>query len=164
MCRYCGKIEGNNSFVAISAHITEAARFYLWKLLKQAGRENVLYCDTDSIKLSQQYQSNLKNYISQNEFGMLKVEDVFNDFTIYGAKAYITEKGRKLKGVPKQAIQKSECAFQYPSFLGQKTHMQKGVTDCFLVHSTVKKLAYTYDKGTVLPSGKVIPFDLPIPF
>ncbi|GAI45466.1 unnamed protein product, partial [marine sediment metagenome] len=40
-----------NSFVAISAHVTEYARFYLYKLMKKVGLKNVIYTDTDSIKM-----------------------------------------------------------------------------------------------------------------
>ncbi|GAH63209.1 unnamed protein product, partial [marine sediment metagenome] len=47
--------EGENSNVAIAAHITENARFVLWDLMKKAGLKNVLYCDTDSIKIREKH-------------------------------------------------------------------------------------------------------------
>ncbi|GAI95977.1 unnamed protein product, partial [marine sediment metagenome] len=44
-----GRTESYNAFPSISAHITAAARVYLWKLICKAGIDHVFYCDTDSL-------------------------------------------------------------------------------------------------------------------
>jgi len=48
-----GENEAVNSMPAISAHVTDYARLYLWKLIDAADIKNCYYCDTDSIIVNQ---------------------------------------------------------------------------------------------------------------
>ncbi|GAJ21876.1 unnamed protein product, partial [marine sediment metagenome] len=53
--------ESFNSFPAIASHVTAYGRMYLYELMKQAGRENVFYCDTDSLIVNEAGRSKLSN-------------------------------------------------------------------------------------------------------
>lgn len=155
-----GEEDGKNSFTAISAHITETARLVLWKIVEDIGYDNVLYCDTDSVKIRQSALHNLTYPLDKLKLGALDVEEKFEYFNIKGPKSYETEHIRKLKGVPSKAEQINDNTFKYPSFLGQKSHMQKQITRFFIMRDTVKTVGSTYDKGVVLPNGKVEPIEL----
>lgn len=147
----------SNSFIAISAHVTEYARFYLYKIMKQVGIDNVLYTDTDSLKIRTKHLPKLKKYIHPYKLGMLKIEDRFKEFEIYGAKYYRTEKELKIKGVPHNAKKIGKYKYQYTSFLKQSTHLRAQVTRFSITQQVVKVVKPFYNKGIVLKSGRIIP-------
>jgi hypothetical protein len=95
--------ETRNSFPAISAHVTEDARLYLFKLMTIAGRENVLYCDTDSLIVNGAGWGNLRAYIDPDRLGYLKVEKTAARFVSMGKKDYLLGDERVLKGFKRPA-------------------------------------------------------------
>lgn len=152
-----GTVDTENSFIAIAAHITETARFYLWEIMKEIGLEKIIYCDTDGVKIRKKDQPAAQHLIEKHTLGALKIENEFEELNVYGAKAYITEKERRLKGIPHKAKEIKPGVFEYQTFLKQASHMQKQITRYYMVRDTVKTLKYEYNKGEVLPNGKVIP-------
>lgn len=95
--------ESAYSFPAIAGAITARARMMLWKMMKQAGLENVYYCDTDSIYTNESGYKNLLSLCHESELGMLKLEEELSLMVINGAKDYIKDGKRVVKGVPKNA-------------------------------------------------------------
>lgn len=157
---HVGEKPSKNSMVAISAHVTEYARFFLWNIIKTAGCDKVLYCDTDSIKIRKKDMSKVAYMIDDSRLGALKLEDTFKYFKIEGAKQYWTEKTRKIKGVPKKAEQVGNHEFEYMSFPGQNTHLRKKVNRWFEVSKIRKVCEPGYSKGIVQPNGKIVPIEL----
>ena len=155
-----GEENAKNTIVAIPAHITEYGRIMLYDLISGLPEEKVLYADTDSVIGLESISKNLKNRINEKELGKLKVEYTTDSITIHGCKDYEVDNAVKIKGVPKSAIQLTNDMFMYDQFLGQATHLTKNVDDTFIIRPIVKVLKREYDKGIVLPSGKVEPISL----
>lgn len=153
----CGEEISNKSFVAIPAHITEYARLLLWKIIKQVGYNNVLYCDTDSIKIRKKDFKKVKYKVDNNELGALKIEDEYKKFIINGNKDYIQDDTIKLKGVPPRATKNKDGDYEYYTFLSHLSHMRMYEIDNFITRHTVKHLTRKYDKGIVLKNGRIIP-------
>jgi len=153
-----GSESAPTSFVAIAAHVTEYARFHLWKIINDIGIQRVLYCDTDSIKIRKKDLKYLTYEIDSAKLGALKIEDTFKTLEISGAKHYETEKERVVKGVPLNAKRINHNTWEYLSFPGQDTHLRQKVTRYFIVQPVKKVMKRNYDKGQVLPNGKVRPF------
>lgn len=149
--------EGGANIVAICAHVTEYARFLLYRIIKAIGFDKVLYCDTDSIKLRSSDLSFVNYDIDSEKLGALKNEGETKELAIYGAKHYITEKNRKIKGVPHSAKEISPFTYEYMSFLKQREHMRKQVNKYHIVRPTIKVVKPTYDKGVIHPDGKITP-------
>jgi len=158
-----GKEEGDKSFTAISAHITESARLLLWGIIEQVGTDKILYCDTDSIKIRKSDLHLITYPIDKYRLGALKNEGEFETFHILGAKAYITETHRKIKGIPTKAREIRKGVYEYETFLRQISHMRQEVTRYFITRTTTKQLSFEYDKGVVLPSGRIRPIKLSFP-
>ena len=152
--------EGKNSNVAIAAHITENARFYLWDLMNQVGRENVLYCDTDSMKLRSADLRAMKIPLSKVKLGALKNEGTTQKLYIEGSKNYRTEKGRRIKGIPESAKEIIPGTFSYRWFAGQVTHLKKNIPVGARVETLTRTLTAVYDKGIIHPDGTVTPLRL----
>jgi len=148
----------DKSFVAIAAHVTEYARFHLWRIIRDIGVDHVLYCDTDSVKIRKSDLHRVKYKIDPYELGALKVEEEFEKFTIYGPKDYETENIVKMKGVPSSAIQNADGTYSYTYFPRQETHLRRRITRYFITKQMNKKLERHYTKGRVLDNGRTAPY------
>ena len=145
-------------FVAIASHITEYARFVLYRLMRKVGLENVLYCDTDSLKIRARFLPLLSDDLDDKKLGMLKIEGRTKHLSIFGAKHYTTEKTTKIKGVPRKAEQIGDHKYKYLEFQRQRQHLRQQVTRFFITREVTKTVKPYYDKGEVLSNGKIMPF------
>lgn len=151
-----GMVEGINSFVAIAAHITADARMKLWYYFKEAGRENIFYCDTDSIMVNAQGYLRSKKMIDTS-LGMLSLKDSTNHLSIYGAKDYEFGKDVVIKGIKKDAKKIGRNSYSQIKFEGLSGALRKGRLNKMYISTTHKTLKRLYDKGKVLKSGRVLP-------
>ena len=154
--------EGENSNVAIAAHIIEDARFVLWNLIEKVGQDKVLYCDTDSVKIRQSDRHLLEDQIDPTKLGALKIENESNKLYIEGPKNYRTEKSRTIKGIPKKAVEVSPGVFTFESFVRQTTHLREGQISGARMKTITRSLKAPYSKGIVHLSGKVTPLVFPL--
>jgi len=158
--RQVGVENGDKTFVAIAAHVAEYGRLALWDLCVTVGRERVYYMDTDSICILTCDVHRLDDSIHSQRLGALSVDKVCQEVILYGAKHYRTDEERILKGVPKNATQTGEFTYRYDQFLGSRSHQRLSEYESFLVQTVEKDVTPSYDKGEVLPSGAVIPWEL----
>jgi len=160
-----GFVESFNSFPAISSHVTAYGRLYLWGLIKQAGKENVFYGDTDSLIVNETGFSNLYNIIDDTELGKLKIEYITRTLTIRGLKDYTTDQKCVIKGIRKTAEVLGNGVYRqekWPSFRGT---LRSGNADVYIVDKITKTLRRNYTKGDIRANGSVVPFVLaePVP-
>jgi hypothetical protein len=150
--------EGFHSFPAISAHITEDARLYLWEIIKMVGIDKSLYCDTDSVIINSKDSDSIQHLIDPIELGKLKVQERFSYLLINGAKNYFTNEKRHIKGIPKDAIEIKPGTYEFKTFQRQVACLRAGQQVGVKVSPMTRTLKHSYDKGEVLSSGVVIPF------
>ncbi len=148
-----------DAMVSVSSHVTAYARMYLWELIKRAGRENVYYTDTDSLIVNKDGYERLKYYIG-DELGMLKLEGVADRLVINAPKDYVFGDEVKKKGIRQTDKQVDERTYIHETYAKTKTQIRKGYPDGLIIRQIVKRLNYNYDKGIVLPDGRVEPFKI----
>lgn len=155
-----GYIEGYNSFVAIPSFVTSYARIYLYELMKVAKKENVIYCDTDSLFLTIDGHNNIKEteFVDDKKLGCLKLEKKGN-VNIFGCKDYNFNKVRKTKGISKNSRVIDKNTFEQQQFIKIRTALRKNLLDGIYVNTIVKKLNQDYKKSLVV-DNKSIPFEL----
>ena len=149
--------ESRDSFPAIAAQVTSYARLYLWQLMQKAGRENVFYCDTDSLMVNADGYDNLKHLIDPYKLGALKLEWESENFQINGLKDYVIDGKRKAKGIRKDAIEVSPGVFRQVKFRGIMGMLRDNDLDNIHISQVEKHLNRKYLKGVVQDSGKVEP-------
>jgi len=152
--------EAYNSFPAIAAHVTASARLYLWELMQACGFGNFVYCDTDSLIVTQVGFDNLAPYLNNTELGMLKLEQTIDKLIIRGLKDYSTNYKTVIKGVRKKHTRTADGGYtqeQWPSFKGL---FKSDDANTFVVKHVTKHLTREYTKGTVTENGIVKPFTL----
>jgi len=150
--------EGYHSFPAIAAHITENARLMLWNIIKLIGPDKVLYSDTDSVIIHNKDLESIRDLLSETELGGLKVQDRFKSLQIDGAKNYRTGEVRHIKGIPADADEISPGVFRYDSFQRQNACLRDGQITGVKITPVIRKLSHTYNKGQILPDGRVKPY------
>lgn len=166
-------VEAVNSFPAIAAHVTAYARMRLWQYIETAGLGNVYYCDTDSVYVNREGYERLEQagLIDDKKLGLLKLERVCTDFTLYGCKDYefievdSGVKKVKMKGVSKSAVQieddkEGKKRFVITQWSGVSDGLRKGSLQSYSNRLIIKTLRREYDKGIVTETGKVEPFRL----
>src|SRR4029078_5771483 len=104
--------ESHDSHPAIAAHVTAIARARLWNLIQTAGVGNVLYCDTDSLFLTEQGFSNLRDHCDPARLGALKHEATLAWIVIHGPQDYVTPEKQVLKGIRASAVWTDDVTVQ----------------------------------------------------
>jgi len=148
--------EAFNSFPAIAAHVTAYARMTLWKYMKTAGRENVYYCDTDSLFVNEEGRKRLESsgVVDGKKLGALKLEKEADSLTIHGVKDYVFGDKVKMKGVNKGAVKIDENHYAVVLWRGLSKYIKNGFTTGYENEVIIKELKREYDKGYV--SGGVV--------
>lgn len=152
-----------NSFIAISSLITSYSRMLLIKYLKIAKRENVYYCDTDSLFVNKKGYNNLKkNHLIDNyKLGALKKEGK-GICTIYAPKFYDFNDIRKAKGIKKNSIliseNKEKAIYQNEIWQKFKTDLKKGNLSEQIITLSTKEIMKKYDKGKILDTNLIEPY------
>lgn len=150
--------ETSLSCPSIAGAITARARFYLYTLINKANKNNVYYCDTDSLIVNSEGYHNLSIYLNDLELGMLKLEHKSDHLKIYGCKDYEFGDEIKKKGVPQKAVMVEDNAFSYMQFEGMITWLNNGANTTPKAWNTTKRRISVYNKGIVNKDGSVSPF------
>jgi len=154
-----------DSFVAIASFITSYSRMMLIDYILIAERENVYYCDTDSLVVNEIGYNNLlgNKCISKNELGLLKIEDE-GIGSFYSPKFYDFNSERKCKGIKKDSLLLLENEFKtvhrVENWQRWKTDLANGYTNEQIIKYSKKESNKIYTKGKVDKNNNVIPFEI----
>jgi hypothetical protein len=139
-----------DSIPSIASSVTAYSRILLADMMAQAGREHILYCDTDSLFVDSVGFLNLTNRISPTELGFLKLEKM-GTVTINGAKNYVFNDEVKLKGIKKNATKINDNTYLQYQFVTKNKRYLNGTPDGEVFVEPVRKIiSNKYDKGTVV--------------
>jgi len=148
------------TFYPLAAWVTSHARLHLWDLIKQGGENNVYYCDTDSLFVSDGGYRSLHDNIDSTVLGSLHRKKVGQTLEIRGPKDYTFDGQDRIKGVPRKARQMGASTYRYWTFERVRTRLRKGTQDQVVQKSVQKTMKRKYDKGIVTDSGWVVPFQM----
>lgn len=152
--------EAFNSLPAVSAHVCDFARMYLYKLMRTAGLEHVYYVDTDSLVLDKQGYNILSQLFLGPSPGELKLVQHFAHLVINGAKDYVFDDVVKIKGIRKKAVKLAVNTYEQDKFSKFKTRVRSGSLDNMTVQKEIKVLKREYYKGIVEANGRVKAFNI----
>lgn len=146
-----------DAFPAVAAHISSYLRVLLWSYMKLAGRENVYYCDTDSLMVGAAGLERLRRYMSPDEVGRLKLRKLLHGVTIYGKKQLVAEEERRLAGIPASAVECAPGIYEYEEFPRFRSYITNHRGERYRTRMVQKRVANHYPYGRVTPSGWVEP-------
>lgn len=154
--------EHRDSCPAIAAYITSLARVKLMNAVDAAGPDDVYYVDQDSLMTNSRGLSRLRalGMVDQHRLGALKVEAGYQWVNIHGIKAYETDLGCVLSGLPADSVRLESGAYVWQ----QTDRMQSiiGQSPDGELRSSERRVwrPFNYQHGKVLPDGRVEPFVL----
>lgn len=149
--------ESLNSHPAIAAHFTAYGRMVLWALMREATREQYLYCDTDSILVTVEGLHHLNDRINDKSLGGLKLVGEFAHVTLYGCKDYILDGRRVCKGLRDSAVDLGDGSWRQTRWTSFRGALRRGTVARPVSQEIIKRLRRSYDKGIVRADGVVLP-------
>lgn len=154
------KPEAPDSHPAIAAHVTAYARAELRRLIALAGPRNVLYCDTDSLYVTQTGRQRLASEINPDRLGALKQEAIYDWIKIHGPKDYATPTHRVCKGVRSKAEWLDANTVRQERWSTLTGLVRTGNLSAPTTLKQIKRLERIYSKGNVNSLGIVTPLRL----
>ena len=153
--------ETAHSSPVLAGAITASARILLYKLIKQSGANNCLYCDTDSLIVNSDGYDNLSGAVDALELGKLKVEQTSTRLRIYAPKDYLFGNRKRHKGIPGNAERIDINVWKVEQWLGVKSWISDGAVDSPYIVKRRKEAKHVYNKGIVNEeTGYITPFCL----
>lgn len=143
----CGTVEGYNSFAAISSEVTANSRLILWDLIEKAGRENVFYCDTDSLLVNQAGHDQLADELHRTALGKLKLVQKSSSVILHNVKDYQIGRKVKIKGIGKTAKKVTEDQYITYQQAGVRTALHSKNVNTMTWRRVPKTLRRIYEKG-----------------
>lgn len=155
------KGESTYSFPAIAGAVTAYARMELWRFIELAGRDNVFYCDTDSIITNKTGYNNVGDSISPHILGNLKLEKRSSSLRIWGNKDYKFGRETKTKGISHKAKKIADDVWEQLQFQSFSAWMSNQSTRVPFATRITKRRKMAYNKGIVdYETGIVYPISL----
>jgi len=154
--------EHRESFCAVSAFVTSYARERLRELIAIAGVEETLYCDTDSLFVTELGSKRLikADEVDPTALGKLKLEGTARKCVFYGPKDYVFQDSIVRKGIRKNAVAISDNTFEQDSFEQLKSVLNRGGEPFIIIKKIQKTLKRELTKGVLKARGRVTPIIL----
>lgn len=152
--------EANSSCPAIPGWVMSACRVQLWRLVEIAGPREVAYLDTDGLLVSGVGDSRLKGWRRPLGFSMPLRKGVYRNVTIYGPRQVDLGAERRISGIPKGAIRKSEITWEGEMWEGLETALANGSHDHVNVSEQAWQLTPTDRRRQHQPDGTTTPIRL----
>jgi len=154
--------EAFDSFPAIAAAATSFGRMKMWQLQQRAGRENVLYCDTDALIVNEDGYKNLADEIDPDRLGALKLERVCHKLELWGKKDYRLDAIVRMKGIKRTATRLDGGIYEQDRFETLREAVRQGRTSGVVSVRERKEVSRLYDAGLVGADGTVSPISLSV--
>jgi hypothetical protein len=151
--------ESRDAIPQISAWVCSLGRRYLLRLLETAGRQNVFYCDTDSLWVNERGIDNLSQggYIRGSVPGHLGIKDSFSSIIIHGHKSYSAGLNGAHCGVPNGALIRQDGSAEWESMESVVMSIKRHEKPVAVVVNRRRGTPSAYTGGQVMPDGRVTP-------
>lgn len=152
--------ESSESVPSIAACITANARMVLWMLMEEAGLENVLYVDTDSILCNANGLHAVRRYVLPDDLGGLRLEGGYREVFIRASKDYVFGDRVRRKGVSGSSHVITDTQFDQENTKSLAAMFRDGDMSKSYSRRVRKTLTHSYNKGVVSACGRVTPIRL----
>lgn len=166
--RYCRRLSGltqrkrrdaesRESVPIIAAFVTSYQRVRLLDIIRTAGFDQTVYCDTDSVFVTPDGYARLKPYLARHGLGALETKGRASNMEIRGLKDYTFGDENHVKGVRDNADWLDDSTIVQNQWSGLRGAALRGNIDTQTIRRQTKHLTRSYTKGTRLPTGRVEP-------
>lgn len=156
-----GEEDTGHTFYAICAHVTEYARFMMWRIFQAIGMQRIYYCDTDSLIIRKKYLYLIKDFLHEFRLGALKNEGESESIILGAPKWYRFGGTWVRKGLPASARMTAINTWEYNTFEKSASMIKKGLVSGIIRKTVTKTYQLEVSKGKINEFGQISPFRLP---
>jgi hypothetical protein len=158
--------EHKDSFPAICACVTGAARMAMRRYRWICGNRNTLYQDSDSIHATKCGYDNLVSAraVDDGTLGKLRLVEPIDSAVYYGHKDYSTNGRRCVAGMPSTAWLLRESEYEMQEFAKIRSTLAEKPPAGVVVKTCRKMMKREYEYGIVGQDGWIQPITLPYAF
>ena len=124
-----GREEWKHSMPMITGYIQAIARVELWNVLQRMPFRSVLYCDTDSLFVTQEFTQDIEDVIASIPGCGMRLKRSWDGMEILGPRQIITGEEVRIAGVPKAAERVGKQGFHGEVWESLLVALQFGKTD-----------------------------------
>jgi hypothetical protein len=156
-----GVTESDDACPQITSYIMSLGRAQLWRAIQEAGEENTLYMDTDSVVVNAKGHARIQAATRNGMFPGLRLKGKHSGYEIYGPRAAVIGGETKLSGIPRQAARTDETVW-----VGEVwTQFERAIATGEYDRVVIAKRRYTirwneFRRGRVA-GGRTQPYELP---
>lgn len=107
-----GREEWKHSMPMITGFIQAVARVDLWDVLRRMPFRSVMYCDTDSLFVTAEFQEDIERVIAEIPDCGMRLKRAWDGIEILGPRQVITGEENRISGVPKAAQKTGKGEFK----------------------------------------------------
>lgn len=152
--------ESQSSLPQITGWIMAECRRRLWTLIELAGRENLLYVDTDSLIVTQDGARRLERAAAVGLTWSLRRKGVYSRLEIHGPRHLVVEGHARISGVPKRSLRVGVLEWEGEIWRGLKESLARGELDHVVVTPRRFKVRATDRRREHLGGGATRAFRL----
>lgn len=120
------RVEGQDSLPQITGYITATCRVWLWTAMATAGFDNIAHVDTDSLLVNSAGLARLREHYGDRFDDMWQIKSVHKDIRVQGPRNYRTSTGRKVAGIPVNAVETAVNQFKGETWSSMSSDLMTG--------------------------------------
>ena len=157
---YTQKEGATHSFPLISAFVTSYLRVKMLNAMARVGKREWIYCDSDSLYVTDRGRLLMADLISDTALGKWKIEKIGINMDIRGLKDYVFADAEKCKGIPKGSKQLEDGVYEVQQWQTMHKTICENLHGSVTIEPIIKKLERVYHKGNIDAEGWVHPLEL----
>jgi len=155
-----GREEWQHSMPMITGYVQAIARVQLWEVLRRMPFRSVLYCDTDSLFVTAEFQADIEQVIASIPNCGMRLKRSWDGMEILGPRQIITGEETRISGVPKAAQRVSKADFHGEVWESLLVALQFGKTDTVRVRQRAWTVVGTDHRRQGHSLGFTEPFEM----
>lgn len=132
-----GQTEWRDSMPQITGFVQSECRVRMYKLIKAAPEQAVLYCDTDSILVTDMHVAAMQQVANDHPEWRLRLKRSWQGFALWGPHQFKTGQMLRTSGVPKTAVQVGQDDFRGEVWDTLEGSLSRGMPDRVVIRSRV---------------------------
>lgn len=157
----CTDTRASNDYLPqVMSAIMAECRVRLWRAMRVAGLENVVYCDTDSLFVTRPGDSRLRQALGTGELWPMRQKRYHDRLWIGGPRQVLSDGRPRVAGLPRGAVRLSKKTYEAEVWESFPVALEHGRIDSVLVRRRRFRLRGRDTRRAHLRGGATAPVEL----
>lgn len=156
-----GQVEWQDSMPMVTGYVQSVCRVWMWRLLRAVPDQATLYCDTDSILVTDQHRVEMETIANEHPEWGLRLKRSWDGFACWGPHQFRTGHMVRVSGIPRTAERVDADHFAGQVWDTLQGSLLRATPDQVVVRPRVWHLSRVDKRRTGPPLGWTSPISLP---